>query len=242
MRILVSSFLLLLLAAPGALADDSAAGAASASPAVPAAAAPAAAASATPAAAAPAPANRKDAELALKNELRDIHECLHRVGSALAEISREANRRELVAADPMQSDMAIMTGWGSGGAGMWPYQGPAQTAPGPYLPPRVSFLTHSCNSLDGAYSQLGLSLAKLPDLVKASSSFAAAADASRASADVEVLQDSNSQLGGKFSDLRKFCTSGEPDNATLLNSVKDLDQVLRGMDEVAKRLWKDENR
>jgi hypothetical protein len=163
------------------------------------------------------------------------------VEGALSEIRREADRHQMVVANPMQNDLGVMDPWSAACPGMMPYQGQPEMVAGAYLPPRPAFLKHSCDHLDGAFNQLSTSIDKLPALIKISSAFTDALDASKAKADSEVLKDSTEHLGIKFSELRKFCTTEEPDNAGLINSVSEFDQVIKGMDEVAKRLWKDEN-
>jgi hypothetical protein len=187
------------------------------------------------------PITHKVAEDDLKLELRDIHECLRRVEGALSELRREADRHQMVVANPMQNDLGVMDPWSAACPGMMPYQGQPEMVAGAYLPPRPAFLKHSCDHLDGAFNQLSTSIDKLPALIKISSAFTDPLDASKAKADSEVLKDSTEHLGIKFSELRKFCTAEEPDNASLINSVSEFDQVIKGMDEVAKRLWKDEN-
>lgn len=221
----------------GALSGTST-GVSSSSSASSASSAPAATATNTPAA---PPVTHKVAEDDLKLELRDIHECLRRVEGALSEIRREADRHQMVVANPMQNDLGVMDPWSAACPGMMPYQGQPEMVAGAYLPPRPAFLKHSCDHLDGAFNQLSTSIDKLPALIKISSAFTDALDASKAKADSEVLKDSTEHLGIKFSELRKFCTTEEPDNAGLINSVSEFDQVIKGMDEVAKRLWKDEN-
>lgn len=187
------------------------------------------------------PVTKKIAEDGLKLELRDIHECLRRVEGALGEIKREADRRQMVVADPMQNDLGVMDPWATACPGMMPYEGQPEMVGGPYLPPRTKFLKHSCDHLDSTFAALSESIDKLPQLVTQSNSFTDPLDIERAKADSDILKDSTLHLGIKFGELRKICTIGEPDNVSLLRAVKEFDGVLKGMDEAAKRLWKDEN-
>lgn len=206
-----------------------------ASPAKSQAASPANSQAASPAA--PRQITAQIAEDDLKLELRNIHESLRRVESAAAEINNEANRRQMVNAPEMYG---AMDPWAASNYVNSMVTGSSEMVAGAYLAPRVSYLKQSCDTLGGAFTQLQASIDKLPQLSANSNAFTGKTEASRARVDVQILQDNSKQLSGKILKLKSVCAAEAPTNADVLGAVQDFSAILKGMNETARRLWKDE--
>jgi len=174
-------------------------------------------------------------EDSLKSELRDLHENLRRSENGLAEIEREAGRRQMIANPLGNNDTFISDPWDAfvpaNRAGLIN----DSTRPGPYLRCRPSYLKLSLSSLDSLVSARDQISSRLSGLSGGAKKNRVE---ERRRVDIDVLKDACNDFKQKLLALKQLCLADNPDNALILTAVHTLKQSLDGMDTVGKRIWK----
>lgn len=90
----------------------------------------------------------------LRSLLRDMHEILRRMKSATSDLRHEANRRQMVTQNPIDSDYYYMDPWCAENPGLAPFvMNSTTTATGPYLTCRPEYLNTALTELSTLISQ-----------------------------------------------------------------------------------------
>lgn len=169
----------------------------------------------------------------LKSEIRDLHENLRRIESALHDLDREAGRRQVIGNSLYNNDAFIADPWMGCMACGLPSMMTDSTRLGAYLKPRASFLKLSLTSLDSLSASVHtivVTLAKDPTI----------AGDTKARVDADVLGDALKNFDAQLVSLKALCNVDAPDNAQILMAVGTLKQTVDGIDTVGGRLWKAE--
>lgn len=90
----------------------------------------------------------------LRSLLRDMHEVLRRMKGATGDLRHEANRRQVVSQNGIDSDYYYMDPWCAENPGLAPFvMNNQSTASGPYLPCRQQYLNTALSELSTLISQ-----------------------------------------------------------------------------------------
>ncbi len=171
----------------------------------------------------------------LKGELRDLHEDLRRIESALNDLDREAGRRQVIANSLSNNDAFIADPWMGCMACGLPSMMADSTRLGAFLKPRASYLKLSLSTLDLQSTAVHALVAQLGAYPEISSNV-------KAKVDLDVLSDAIKDFDGKLVALKALCNVEAPDNAQILMAVGTLKDSVKGIDTVGGRLWKVEKK
>lgn len=169
----------------------------------------------------------------LKSEIRNLHENLRRIESALHDLSREAGRRQVIANSLYDNDAFIADPWMSCAACSVPTMMADSTKLGAFLKPRASFLKLSLTSLDSL-------AASVHTIVVTLTKDPAITSNTKAKVDLDVVGDALKNFDAQLVSLKALCNVDAPDNAQILMAVGTLKQTVDGIDTVGGRLWKAE--
>jgi len=171
----------------------------------------------------------------LKTELRDLHEDLRRIESALNDLDREAGRRQVIANSLSNNDAFIADPWMGCMACGLPSMMADSTRLGAFLKPRASYLKLSLSTLDLQSAAVHALVAQLGGYPEISSNV-------KAKVDLDVLSDALKDFDGKLVALKALCNVEAPNNAQILMAVGTLKDSVKGIDTVGGRLWKAEKK